>query len=94
MEGILIACGPGIQPGTQIDGAGLIDLAPTILGVLGIPIPGYMDGTVLYSLFESGIRDTFTFDSDSPVLQIGDQSAYTPEEEAAIQQHLKNLGYL
>jgi hypothetical protein len=53
-----------------------------------------MDGTVLYSLFEDEIKETFAFDDDSPDLQVGDQSAYTPEEEAAIQQHLKGLGYL
>jgi predicted AlkP superfamily phosphohydrolase/phosphomutase len=94
MEGILIVCGPGIQPGAQIEKASLLDMAPTILGMLGIPIPRYMDGTVLYSLFEDGSRDAFTFVDDAVDLQVGDQFAYTPEEEASIQQHLKHLGYL
>jgi predicted AlkP superfamily phosphohydrolase/phosphomutase len=94
MEGILIAYGPGVQAGIQIEKANLLDMAPTILGILGIPIPRYMDGNVLYSLFEDGIGDTFAFVDSVADLQIDGQFTYTPEEEAAIQQHLKNLGYL
>jgi predicted AlkP superfamily phosphohydrolase/phosphomutase len=45
--GILLAQGPGIQPGVQVDGARLIDLTPTILYALGQPLPERLDGRPL-----------------------------------------------
>jgi predicted AlkP superfamily phosphohydrolase/phosphomutase len=52
-EGILLAVGPGIRAGAEIRGATLADLAPTILHLLGVPMPGPMDGQILHQ----GIRD-------------------------------------
>lgn len=49
-EGILIAVGPGIRAGNPIAGAGLADLAPTILHLLGIAPPERLDGDVLTAL--------------------------------------------
>lgn len=45
--GLLLAAGPGIAPGTTIDGAGIMDLAPTVLHWFGLPVPAEMDGRVL-----------------------------------------------
>ena len=46
-NGIFIAWGPDIQPGGQVQGAALIDVAPTALHLLGQPVPVEMDGHVL-----------------------------------------------
>jgi predicted AlkP superfamily phosphohydrolase/phosphomutase len=48
-HGFLITAGPGVKTG-RIDGAHLLDLAPTILSLLGQPVPAGMEGKVL-SLF-------------------------------------------
>ena len=47
MNGILLMKGAALRRGVKIEGAEIIDLAPTILHLLGLPIPSYMDGKVL-----------------------------------------------
>jgi predicted AlkP superfamily phosphohydrolase/phosphomutase len=94
MEGILIAHGEGIRSDTEGEVAYLVDLAPTLLGLLGLPIPRYMDGTVLSALLEATIVDSLEFSTDSPEVPSLDEFTYSSSEEARIAQHLKNLGYL
>jgi predicted AlkP superfamily phosphohydrolase/phosphomutase len=91
-EGIIMASGPGIQKQATVDGAQLIDLAPTILAYLGIPIPRGFDGRALEDLFEKEILEILfdDDDSDDPSGSFG----FTAEEEAKVKQHLENLGYL
>lgn len=49
-DGILVARGPSIRPGVEVEGAGLLDIAPTILHLAGAPVPGDLDGKVLRSM--------------------------------------------
>ena len=51
-DGILIAHGKPFRKGIEIQGARLIDMAPTILHLMGQPAPDDMDGRVLEELFE------------------------------------------
>lgn len=96
LEGVLIINGPDIQSGAHIEGARLMDLAPTILGVMGLPIPRHMDGTVLHKAFVDGAIQGLVSDSASSSDDSSPEAdlAYTPEEEAEISRHLQNLGYL
>jgi predicted AlkP superfamily phosphohydrolase/phosphomutase len=50
-DGLLIVAGPGIEPGTQLEGASILDLAPTILHALDVPVPHDLDGRVLAEAF-------------------------------------------
>lgn len=50
-NGIFLAHGPDIKQGATIEGARIIDLAPTILHMFGVPIPQDMDGHVLTEIF-------------------------------------------
>jgi predicted AlkP superfamily phosphohydrolase/phosphomutase len=94
-QGILLLQGAGVRPGTQIEGARILDLAPTILGALGLPIPEHLDGTVLHAAFvEGAIESTAPLATDATVPAAGDEFAYTPEETAQISQRLQDLGYL
>jgi hypothetical protein len=54
-EGFLIARGPSIRAGSQVDGAQLVDLAPTLLYLLDAPTPDEMDGRVLEELIDPGL---------------------------------------
>ena len=51
-NGILVAYGPHIKGGEAIEGARLIDIAPTILHMMRLPVPKDMDGRVLKELFK------------------------------------------
>jgi predicted AlkP superfamily phosphohydrolase/phosphomutase len=87
--GILLALGPGVTAG-EIDGANIVDLAPTALHAMGLPVPDDMDGRVLTELFTDGRQVQTAAAAGSETSEV----VYTPEEEAAIQASLENLGYM
>ena len=98
MEGVLIASGPAVRPGATLgSSANLLDVAPTILHLLGVPVPDDMDGRVLDELFDSAVvpptADATSLGGDQAIPATV-ASAYTEEEDAAIQQRLADLGYL
>lgn len=93
-DGILIANGPGIQSGTRIEGARLIDLAPTILAMLGLPVPDQFDGRVLDAAWVEGEQHRpFVPAAGQVSTSVTEDSTYGPEEELKIMQHLQDLGY-
>ena len=53
-DGILIACGPDIRRGGDVNGARIIDLMPTWLAALGESVPDTLEGRVLDGLFFEG----------------------------------------
>lgn len=51
-QGFMILQGPGIQPSERLTSTPQsLDLAPTILSLLGAPIPDYMDGKPLVNVY-------------------------------------------
>lgn len=50
-EGILLARGPGVPAGVRVERASILDVAPTVLAMLGHPVAEDMDGRVLAELF-------------------------------------------
>ena len=88
--GIILALGPGIEAG-ELTGARIVDVAPTALHAMGLAVPDDMDGRVLTELFSDGreVRTEAGRDRDAE-----EEVVYTEEEEAAIEQSLKNLGYI
>lgn len=58
MEGILVACGPALRAGSPPRQADLLDLAPTVLHLLGVPVPTDMDGRILTELLEPAVVPT------------------------------------
>jgi len=87
--GVVLALGPGVPAG-EVEGANIVDLAPTVLHAMGMAVPADMDGQVLKELFTDGreVRTAAAAGSDTS------EVVYTAEEEAAIQASLENLGYL
>lgn len=51
--GILVMAGPGLRRDERIFSAGLLDLAPTLLTLFGLPVGADMDGRVLVEAFET-----------------------------------------
>ena len=96
LNGILIGRGPVLKTAVEIENAQLIDLAPTLLHLLGVPVPKDMDGKVLTSAFRSDFLTAHpvragtasgTSGADRP-------SGYTDEESAKVEERLQALGYL
>jgi tetratricopeptide (TPR) repeat protein len=51
-DGIVCIYGPGIKPGYTIANAGILDIAPTLLALQGLPKPTDMRGSVLDHAFD------------------------------------------
>ncbi|MDG3004727.1 alkaline phosphatase family protein [Paludisphaera mucosa] len=92
-EGVVAIAGAGLAPGRNLN-AQLIDAAPTVLNLLGLPVPPHMEGSPI------GVgRPRPTERLDEPTKQpIGGphQPAfeYTDEEQAILERRLADLGYL
>jgi predicted AlkP superfamily phosphohydrolase/phosphomutase len=99
LNGILIAAGNGVKKTAAVSGACLIDIAPTVLCMMGLPIPEEMDGKVVTGLFED------SFLSEHPVTRATSRTGmgpdkdfeppdYSKEDEEQIRKRLEDLGYL
>ncbi|MGH7571914.1 MAG: alkaline phosphatase family protein [Gemmatimonadota bacterium] len=55
-EGFLLAAGPDIGSGSAIEGGHILDLAPTICALLGVPVPAHMTGRRLKGVEPGGAR--------------------------------------
>jgi predicted AlkP superfamily phosphohydrolase/phosphomutase len=51
--GFLAASGPGIRRAGQLQAADILDIAPTILRLQGLALPGHLDGRVLEEMLET-----------------------------------------
>ena len=52
LDGILVAAGGPLAAGRRIEGASILDVAPTVLQLLGLPIPADLEGHVLGAAFD------------------------------------------
>jgi predicted AlkP superfamily phosphohydrolase/phosphomutase len=102
MEGILIAAGPALRAGGVSQTAEILDIAPTVLHLLGVPVPGDMDGRVLTELLDPA-SDSTPLPCLVPALASASANGTTPEPaecvysaaaDATIQERLAKLGYL
>ncbi len=94
-NGIFIGFGPAFRHGTTVTGSQIVDLAPTILYLLGLPIPGKMDGRVLTEAHQHGLLDRRPVQFSQPDDDRHDKEQSLPQEDAAeIESRLRALGYL
>jgi len=93
MKGILICSGRGIKRG-KIEGANIVDLAPTILYIMGEKIPEDMDGKVLTGIFtEEHLRANPIEFTEGGGEQVGGFGC-SPEDIEEIKARLRTLGYV
>ncbi len=90
-SGVLITAGKGIQPRRNGLQPTLVDVAPTVLHALGLPVPTDMEGRVLQEVFAS--PQPVSFEEIDNALVAG-ESAYSSEETEVIEQRLRGLGYI
>ncbi len=96
LYGLLAVKGPGVVPGASIKGASLMDVAPTVLCLLGQPIPGEMDGRVLRDVVAPDLlpRDPVDVLSDGEESSPPGSGRYTEEDTQIIGERLRGLGYV
>ena len=96
MDGVFGIAGPGIQARAG-ERANLLDIAPTALYLAGLRLPE-TDGRVLTDLLPQEMvasRPAAAERMELPLAGAGaDASPYSREEEAQIEESLRNLGYL
>jgi predicted AlkP superfamily phosphohydrolase/phosphomutase len=92
-DGIFLAWGPDVRAGVAVESARLIDLAPTLLHLLDVPVPVSMDGRVLEEVLTEKRPVEHTW--EEPVLGENERNGgYSSEDEETIAARLKSLGYM
>lgn len=92
MEGMIVGTGPAFEPGAEPQNASLLDIAPTVLHLLGVPVPEDMDGRVLTELLRPELCGEL---QKQEAVEAGVSAAdYGEDDDAVIQQRLADLGYL
>ena len=98
MEGLFIASGPQIQPGKLEGEFAIQDVTPTLLYLMGTPIPENYDGRLITELFSNDYLSV-----NRPSYQVmEDILAFSPDQATAAVQDdfekskalLEGLGYL
>jgi predicted AlkP superfamily phosphohydrolase/phosphomutase len=96
-EGIFLACGEAFPPGRISEPLRIEEMAPLLMWLAGLPVPEGMDAGVPVDILR---RETL---AEKPV-RVGPirerdltqpvPHGLTPEEESALEEHLRGLGYL
>lgn len=95
--GMLAMAGPGVRSGASIRSAGLLDITPTALTLLGLPVGEDMDGRVLLEALDGvpAIQRIESWDSidDESGMHPADMRTDPFESREAMKQ-LADLGYI
>lgn len=97
MNGIMIWNAPGaVREGVRFEGARIHDLAPTLLYVMGLPIPKTMDGRVLLELFTPEFRQqrVVHYAEDGGDHWDREDSVYSDQEQSEMREMMRALGYV
>ena len=96
LNGIFMAMGNTIRQGARISDAKIFDITPTILYMLGQPIPDDMDGRVLTEIFEEEFmtNNPPTYSRTKDDTLTSDVFTYSDEESRQVAERLRGLGYI
>lgn len=95
MNGIFMAAGQNILP-NRIQGADIIDIAPTVLYLMGLPVPTDMDGRVLTDIFTEEIRKSreIEFEEEKTAPREESEVVFSDEDRKKVKERLRGIGYL
>jgi predicted AlkP superfamily phosphohydrolase/phosphomutase len=98
--GVFAAHGPGITPGADLGTLSILDVAPLVLHSLALPIPAEMEGRVPDALYQPAhlnshpVRKLPPARRSEPAPPAPAIAKMTPEDEQAVLERLRELGYL
>lgn len=95
-NGVLIAHGPGIKSGCDIHEAQIWDVAPTVLYLMGLPIPKDMDGVLLRGMFTERVLAQYPPEYAEPEHAASPvpETRFDNEDEELLKERLRGLGYI
>ncbi|MGD8239891.1 MAG: hypothetical protein PVH68_15145, partial [Armatimonadota bacterium] len=94
-DGLLLAAGPGVAPREQTVRGSVMDIAPTALYLMGLPIPEDMEGRLLEEALDPELLSAQPPASGPPLPTREPAEAQLSEaDRAKVEQRLRELGYL
>jgi len=96
-DGIFIACGPGVKAGETLARRQIVDVAPTLLHSLGLPIPEDFEGAVAENFFEPDWLAQHPVRAGAPTRRRGEREQtqeMDAQEKQQIIEQLQMLGYM
>jgi predicted AlkP superfamily phosphohydrolase/phosphomutase len=94
LDGIFVAAGPSFVSGTHDEGLDIVDVLPTVFSAAGYEVPNDLDGHVVRDVL-SAHRVVEPSPPSEAVAELEEAPyPYTPEEEAAVEEALRGLGYI
>lgn len=97
VDGVYILSGPGVRQGTRGVDASVVDVAPTILAYLGLPVGEDMDGRPIPDLFEPEFLEAHPIqyvDTHETSGARGDEVPLESPMDEGIKEKLRSLGYI
>ncbi|MCI0451190.1 MAG: tetratricopeptide repeat protein, partial [Candidatus Latescibacteria bacterium] len=97
LDGIVAFYGAGVKKGATIEEASILDVAPTILALSGLPRASDMPGQPIVSVFDGAVVASFSSETVATLDGPRDASSQTPASGAADAETMKKLealGYL
>ncbi len=90
-DGIFVAWGPAFRSGATIDAVSLLDVAPTVLHLLGLPVAQNMEGRVAEKAFAAArpVRWVATYETGRRATGAKDSAV-----DAELREQLRSLGYI
>jgi predicted AlkP superfamily phosphohydrolase/phosphomutase len=94
--GIFVMNGADCRRDVQLDPADIMDIFPTVLYQLGLPIPDDIDGKVVSEAFKPEFLEAhpIRFEKTQGYKQDEDEGVYTDEDTSKLIESLKGLGYM
>ena len=91
-HGIFVASGPDIRPTPEPVEGDLMDIAPTALALLGVPVPARVEGRVLTEALRKRVE---TLPAGGGAKHVGgERLEYSEEDLARVEERLRALGYM
>lgn len=91
--GVFALVGPGVSPGV-LKGLRIVDVAPTVLHLLGEAIPDDVEGNVPAAAFTETWWTAHPVREETVHTAMGEEIEASADEVRAVEEHLRALGYL
>lgn len=95
LDGIVALFGPAVRAGHDLEGARIIDVTPTVLHLLGLPVQKDMDGRVLEPALTPDFRGSHPVAYDQARIDVESGGYdYSDDDRGQIEARLREMGYM